>query len=395
MKQIAVICALPPERNTGMVTVDLSAHVTLRALAPDAVVTFYTLGKLGPYAYAPAELPFRYHDIHDHMAEFLEADAWIYWGDFVHAHSYWSYDRGSWDAQATDESLKAQQRMAHDFIFLKSLSDAQLGNAIVFGSTIITNDASVVQDAEYVALSQRLFVHAKAVYFRDALSAAFVSPLRQDEATLACDCALLLEDEDLKLLGDVKFPVERRHIGVFFGRSRSKIAMLLYARMVGKKLGLSCTWLPWFSTRRRLRLIARLFGFRVAAGPTGNGEIFSQLAGHELIISDTYHLCVNAWRMGIPAICIGEGNSTSNHSLNDKKKEIFYEMVGARQFYVFSESLGNWGMFVKSVAQVAGAFRDAALTGEIRRSLNAQRAMGRRRLGRALREVLAMGPGMP
>lgn len=389
MKTIAVICALPPERNTGMVTVDLSAHVVLPALAPGAEIVYYTLGKLGPYAYAPGELPFQYRDIHDHLDEFLKADCWVYWGDFVHSQSYWTHDRGSWNADATDASLAAQKKLAHDFIFLKSLPDADLKKAIIFGSTIITNDASIVKDAEYSALSQRLFGGAGAVYFREALSAAYVSPLRPSEPTLACDCALLLENDDLKLLGDVKFPTTRKNIGVFFGRSRNKLGMLLFAKLTAKKLGLDCNWIPWFPTRRKLRLLAKPFGFTIKAGHASNAEIFSQLAGYELVITDTYHLCVNAWRMGIPAICIGEGTSVSSHSLNDKKKEILFEMYGAREFYVFNEALRFSRAFVQSIEQVARAYADKPLVEAVRQTIDAHRTMARRRLSQSLAAILS------
>ncbi len=388
MKHIAVICALPPERNTGMATVDLAAHTALRALMPEANFTFYTLGKLGPYAFAEGELPFHYVDIADAKQDFFAADAWVYWGDFMHAQSYWAKDRGSWDGEASDAARMQMRNDAEDFIFLKSLPDAALKKAILFGGTIITNDASVIEDPAYKVLSSRLFSNAGAVYLRDAISAALVSPLLRKTPTLGCDCALLLSDDDLHALPAFKKASGRDGIGVFFGRTAAKVSMLTYSRAIGKQMGMKCTWLPWFHTPRRMRLLASLFGYQPPGAPRSVDAILSELSGYAYIITDTYHLAVNAWRMGIPAICIGMAVDTSQHSLSDKKKEILYEMIGARRFYTFSESLRFGGNGLTCAKQAAAALRDERVIGEVMTNIRAHQETSRERLRAALIDVI-------
>ncbi len=388
IKKIAVICALPPERNTGMATVDLSAHSIIHTLVPDAEVTLYTYGKAGEYSYQKGELPFWHKDIMDNTEDFLNSDVFIYWGDFIHSRAYWENDRGSWNNNLTEAQLNAQNEDCAKYIFLSSLPEDKIKKAIVFGSTIITNEASDGLDDFYTKHSQRFFKHAGGVYFRDALSAAKVSPLRDNEASLACDCALLLQNSDLNQLAGFRLASERKNVGVFFGRSSSKIKMLLFSRLVGKQLGEECAWIPWFPTRRRLRWLARLFGYKIEAGHTTTGALLSSLSGYNFIVTDTYHLCVNAWRMGIPAVCIGKGAGISANSLSDKKKEIFYEMYGARKFYIFLESLCLSKQFITAVKQAATALSDQALSAQVCSTIAVHKEMAYKRLKNAIQKIL-------
>ncbi|ORU90800.1 MAG: hypothetical protein A6F71_07565 [Cycloclasticus sp. symbiont of Poecilosclerida sp. M] len=63
------------------------------------------------------------------------------------------------------------------------------------------------------------------------------------------------------------------------------------------------------------------------------------LKEHRLIITDTYHLCLNAWNAGTPAICITDGNEMAHASLSDKKKEVFYFAHDAQDFLINTDSL--------------------------------------------------------
>ncbi|NBO18942.1 MAG: hypothetical protein EBV03_06910, partial [Proteobacteria bacterium] len=146
MKQIAVFCALPPERNTGMATVDLAAFTRLRALAPQAEVTLYAYGKPNEWTYQKGELPYEHLDVTEHEEKFLNSDVFVYWGDFVHTRAYWEQDRGGWDektAAMTPQQLaawQAEQFAAYSrIIFLSGLPAERVKRAIVFGSTLITN----------------------------------------------------------------------------------------------------------------------------------------------------------------------------------------------------------------------------------------------------------------
>ena len=137
-----------------------------------------------------------------------------------------------------------------------------------------------------------------------------------------------------------------------------------------------------------MRVLAGLFGYQPPEAPRSVDTILSELSGYRYIITDTYHLAVNAWRMGIPAICIGMAVDTSQHSLSDKKKEILYEMIGARRFYTYSERLRIGGNGFACAKQAVAALRDESLIDEVIANIRAHQETSRERLGVALRNAI-------
>lgn len=395
-QKIAVVCADLPDRNTGMVTVDLAAHTIVARMFPQAQVTLYSLGRGGKSPYAAGETAHGYLDIVAHADEFLDADVLLYWGDFIHSCAYWELDMKTWNTQmmtlapaAREALVRTQEEHRSRLIFLSSQSARQLRKVIVFGSTIITNEAGDLKFPAYHTDFERFFSGISAVHFRDALSAAKISPLRGDEATLACDCALLLDDADLNQLSGFRPAPRRKGLGVFFGRSPNKLQMLLFSRLLGSALGQPCHWLPWFASNTKMRLAARLLGYRVPQEDVSPGAILSALSGCEFVVTDTYHVCVNAWRLGIPAACIGAGAHIAHSSVGDKKKEILYEMYGARRLYVFLESLRGWRGKRREAQRVAEVLRDAAYGAAVTQNIQAHRRTALQRLQAAVNKVLA------
>ena len=388
MKNIAVICALPPERNTGMATVDLSAHSVLPRLVDGHSITLYALGKPGKLSYQPGELPYEYINIRENREKFLSSDVFLYWGDFVHSRSYWEIDH-QWGGPSTDRTDKLKAEVA-EYLFLTGVPDADLKRAVAFGGTIITNEAEDDLDLSYASKFRRLFSNAGATLLRDALSAAKISPLRRgDDATLGCDCAFLLQDSDLDQLPDFTMAPERRGVGVFFGRSPSRHKMMAFSQMVGRALSEECSWIAWFRHYRRMQLLGRVFGLAIPPYQPSAGALLSQLSGYRYIVTDTYHICVNAWRLGIPAVCIGAGATVSSNSLSDKKKEILFEMYGARSLYVFLEDL-RWTTMGGLAAKAAQALADTPLTDQVIANIGMHQRAALDRLRNALAAALAV-----
>ncbi|NCY26677.1 MAG: polysaccharide pyruvyl transferase family protein, partial [Alphaproteobacteria bacterium] len=232
------------------------------------------------------------------------------------------------------------------------------------------------------------FSGAGRVLLRDALSAAKISPLRGSEATLACDCAFLLKPEDVALLKGFAPASERKGVGLFFGRSPQRARMMRFAKTLAAEMGEECRWLPWFGTRRRHRMLAKIQNVEIPAGEVPPGELLARLSGCRFVVTDTYHMCVNAWRMGIPAVCLGQGAGATSSSLSDKKKEILYEMYGARALYVFVESLRGRGL-KQEAKQVAEALRQDGLTAQVAATVGLHRETAERRLAEALHAALS------
>ena len=63
------------------------------------------------------------------------------------------------------------------------------------------------------------------------------------------------------------------------------------------------------------------------------------------------------------------------NSLANKKKEIFYEMYGARPFYVFLESLSFFGSFFDRAHEVTQKALQPELVSRVRHNIAAHRKM--------------------
>jgi hypothetical protein len=389
MKRIAVFCALPPDRNTGMATVDLAAFTVLRRIAPDAQIVLYTYGALTSASYEPEALPYQYLDVKRHREDYFSSDIFVFWGDFTHSRSYWNLDRGLAEGQLAtvspkidDPSYRRHTNHYSEYVFLTMLPPERRRAVVVFGSTIITNGAKDENDELYFEHFQKFFEQVTAVYFRDALSAARIAPFRRGETTLGCDCALLLHNDDLRLFQGFKQASERKGVG-------HRVQMMLFSRMVGRAVGESCHWIHWLTGGKRWKQrLYRLLGYAIPGEAQGTGNLLSQLSGYKYIVTDTYHLCVNAWRMGIPAICIGQGAMRTQHSISDKKKEMFYCMYGASDMYVFSESLLRMRTMRQQSKRVAAALCDVKLVSRVSRNIEDHQRMALTRLSESLRTLI-------
>ncbi len=54
--------------------------------------------------------------------------------------------------------------------------------------------------------------------------------------------------------------------------------------------------------------------------------------GAELIITDIYHVCVNALNIGKPVICFTRSTASMNNTLSDRKKLALFEAVNGRDW---------------------------------------------------------------
>ena len=72
------------------------------------------------------------------------------------------------------------------------------------------------------------------------------------------------------------------------------------------------------------------------------------LRQYRVIVTDTYHVCVNAWNLGIPAICLVENEFSEtrntgvlNYFSRRDKKQLFMSMYDALDFLVPTNELVN------------------------------------------------------
>ena len=367
--KISAILASLPRPNPGMHSVNEAFPAWFRSMSIPAETRCYELGKryVVPGSASSTELC-------GNLNEAMEADAVLFWGDWMQMRHYGTTlaeadARWRWiDASRTAPgSLTEAEALVRRHLLLAERPLSDLRKTILVGGTLALNSASDFIDGKYAAPLQRLFENASAVLMRDLPSAHIARSLRGDcsDPCLGCDCALLLSPDHLPGFGELPIASENR-ITLFFGRNlgdRSTRQYAQFSRRVANALEADVSWLPWFPGRERY---ARSFGrvlrlkeaIRRKLGTQGQrarqdntalptlGQLLHAIAQNRCVITDTYHLAVNAWGLGVPAICIADpmepvswsANSGQRHTWRDKRFE-FFSMIEALPYFVRAREL--------------------------------------------------------
>jgi hypothetical protein len=104
-------------------------------------------------------------------------------------------------------------------------------------------------------------------------------------------------------------------------------------------MGAPLEWVPWLRLPKRAdavdRAAARLAGRIGGVAPIASvTDLLDRVAGCAVVVTDLYHLCVNSWRMGVLAVCVGSGTRGDKLTLDDFKKRLLYSMFGADGLYL-------------------------------------------------------------
>lgn len=370
MATITAVTASPPWPNPGMASVDLALPALLRRHGIDADLRLVRL-------YTPVEwrvglpereerlarlhaFPFEYELLRGEgaLAALRESDAILYWGDFLHSFDYLHQMASTLVRIGLAGDEAAAVREVYRSFYLADAPEEVLARAVAFGGTLLFNRERDYNNPDYARQLGRFVRGARGVWMRDVYSALRVADLR-GPFSLGADCALLLRDEDLDLLPETGWdpggdPGDTA--GIFFGRTRADARRIgRFARDLCRKLGATPEWLPWFDSSYRpnhlpevREAVPRL---RVADDSRlpAVGDLLRRLARYRFVISDTYHVCLNAWRAGVPALCLGEASpSLYTYDVSAgwccawrDKRHVFLAMHDAMEFYVFQEELAS------------------------------------------------------
>ena len=217
-----------------------------------------------------------------------------------------------------------------------------LKRTLSYGSTILFNSQSDYADSGYGPAFLRFIGGCRAVWMREPLSAAKVGHVRQNAAEihLDTDAAFLLGSDALPLpTSDWSEEIDDSRVGVFIG-SRTKIprGFVGFCRDLAGRFGARPEWFPWFKPRGRVdrqRITRQRLSWRDR--PYTTGDLLAAVARYRFVITDTYHVCVNAWRLGTPAVCLGSEDAAvaaRKSTLSDLKKQVLYSMYDASDFYL-------------------------------------------------------------
>ncbi|MEV0242798.1 hypothetical protein AB0I06_23090 [Streptomyces sp. NPDC050674] len=347
MGRVAVITA--PNigyRNTGMLTVDLAFESLRRRMDTAFDATWYTLHTPETVPLRDGArgtgFPFRFHPLAEHLHTLRDHDAVVFWGDFLHTRHYLAQDATN---RLLDFGFAADREDARDqlnrALLFADQPDEVLARTLSYGGTILHNTQSDYEDKEYGPLFSRLVRRSHRMWVRDPLSAAKIAHLREDRTTdhFGSDAALLSRPGDLDHLPTTPWSrsvPDGGAIGVFLG-ARTPIPDWLpgFCQGLADRLGAPLEWLPWFDRD----VPAEVSHIRARPGHPTVGDLVGVLPRYRLVITDTYHLAVNAWGAGTPAVCVGAPEPTpKTHddylTLSDVKKHVFHMAYDATDFYL-------------------------------------------------------------
>ncbi len=355
-RQIAVICASAPGANTGMESVDLALLELAEKYGFRDQIKFY---RLYPAPITPGIVNssrISYSTIPSGAEFFQSQQAIIYWGDFLHMRQYQeAVARKLVAAGLSDNLAEAGTRVRQ--VFLQTGQQVEvLERTLAFGGTLLFNTIQDELQEPYRAALERFLKLSKGVWFRDVYSALKACHIRGtfQPDCLGVDCAALLDPDHLRQSRGG--PAGRDLAGVFLGRTAGNVApMLDFSADLARLLGLRPSWLRWGDALAFPALTAisgqdavrALNDYSESPGP--QTEFFlNSLLDYKIIITDTYHLCVNAWNLGVPAICFvaSEFSQIRNVSFGDSlarrdKREVFMSMYDALGFLVPAAELAD------------------------------------------------------
>jgi hypothetical protein len=372
---ISVICARPEvaagRYNPGMLAVDLAGHRFLHRHFPEAGVRHFVLGGLPDLPGGDFGLPFRYEDYTSALADVMASDLILFWGDFTHAHTYHRVDlrrRG------------VPEALIRSHLFLEEGGDDVLRRTVVFGATLMSDLG--IKPEPYRVLAGRFFSGAAGVFMRDPVSDFKTRTLtgRFDITYQGVDCALLLDDD---LLASLPAREEQGNIGIFFSRTQLNLAQFFaFANRLAALDHRKLLWLPWIPPTKigEASLDRNHPRLRRAPSPATFSDALALVRACDYVITDTYHLALIAWRLGVPAICIGEGGRRRPTTLDDKKKEICYSLYGAENFYLFAERFADAEWRAGAVTRVRRLLRDGIATAAVRAAMLAHAAAAEKAL---------------
>jgi hypothetical protein len=261
----------------------------------------------------------------------------VVWGDFLLDRN-WLVRACERVAQERGAPFNEVRAHAERVLF----GDGGAGPArIVAGQCLLVSDDGYERDTAYQGRFARLAREARVFQMRDPLSVARASVFAGVPAPTipALDAALLRPALRARLGGAPEAAPARDGFGVFFGRTdgglRAKLGCALAAASTrGAGPARYLRWLPARPVPGWVRAALRPSEVTL---PREIDAIAATLSSLAFVVTDTYHLALVCWSLGVPALCVGAGAQRFQHSVHDKKKEIFFLSQRIERFHVFAE----------------------------------------------------------
>jgi hypothetical protein len=302
-----------------MYTVDLAAE---NFLARHGVTGRYLRAHMNPWKNSTRFGRQRFSRLKN-AKQLLGMQPTLYWGDFTTSPLYGlkEFVRRDIERKHSRNSSEALERWLE--LFLLSQSDVPANKVLSFGQNFqsVNSVLSSLPPAQQKAIVLAYRTNFDTFLVRDPASAiemtALVAGGRADVIE-GCDPAFLLDDA-------VEFPdaltsTALEEFCFFFGRS-SLINVDALVEKIESKTGLKAVKLEKWLKLNKYDAHREV------------GEMMEKIGAARFVITDTYHLCVNALRIGTPAICLAGDDEKQMSSLSDYKKKVLFKSFEIEDFY--------------------------------------------------------------
>jgi polysaccharide pyruvyl transferase WcaK-like protein len=353
--KIAVICATTSsELNPGMISADLGVFYFMDECCLAGQIDLFSIDPDAEVVNGIRTL--HYQQLLDPEKQLSSYDLIVYWGDFLHAFNYLEYLVKAYGSRWKMSASEVRNRL-YKLMLLEGAPTKLQEKTLVLSGTIVINNAFSYSDRYTKALSE-LYQNSIVVAPRDPVSLAMSSRVG-GRVMPGVDGAFYLPCRK----------ATQRHnvIGLQFGRcvKRRKIYDAVVKRFVTK-----------LAKKLLVNEIVNL-GWLEKAAEVDLPHKIDKINQCRLIVTDTYHCAVTAWREGVPAVCIGFGTAHFNDTLNDKKKELLYMMFQAQELYVYMERLlllsGTSGA-KREAARIASVLNDQSIVRSVCENITTSKA---------------------
>lgn len=343
--KIAVICAYNPA-NAGMYSVDLaaSAYLSGRDCDFDLFVAHFRCDRAARIAnrlrlYRLTRPQTTAHGMRYRLyfdpAQLSEYSHVVFWGDFTNNPVYGDRDFTNWDRRYT-YSRSRPAAMAR-WKTLYALTGGKPAARVVSAGQNFQNDYHAYgQDFGDVFAS--LGAHFDHILPRDPHSLTNLSGMLGADAHArveqGIDCAFLLDSDAA--------PADTGTFCYHFARSGFEDVDGL-VRAVQAATGL------------RPVHLAEWFRLPDATADAAFTRMRQEMLGARFVLTDTYHVCVNALTLGVPTYCVGRAAAGQVGTLGDFKKKVLFDMMGAQAFHFAHDPETTEAAFFDHVTQAIGA----------------------------------------
>lgn len=304
-----------------MYSVDLAAHQFLTGLGLEPTL-FQAQYKRRPFAIHRIK-----HEIYHSTAQLDDFPVVLFWGDFINNPTYGANDFAHREAYwGREKSLEKSYEKWKNLFLLNGYNRHQKVFSISNNFQTLNSIASQFDAGELDSVKALYAKNFDHFFPRDTLSTALLKKFIPDQAskiTTGVDSAFLLNQK--KIYPELSNIQKSGTFAHLLTRSSYKNTESFIHKISG-------------ATRLKPRPISNWLKTNRFHPDHTYKAALKTLQSSEFVITDTYHLAINAINLGIPTIGIGLYQTEQINTCADFKKRVLFEDLGIANFYIETQT---------------------------------------------------------